>query len=173
MWLIVDSFDVLGNLRLLPKFSERDPESFFSLFERVADARNWPDSARTLMLQCVLTGRVQEVCSSLTDAQSQIYSSVKSAVLKAYELILEAYRQRFRTWKKGEIQGISVILGNDLAGARVWADVSLPVIVAPVPMVMLEPDENERDFPEAFTACAVTRAMAALKPESLSQSEKV
>ena len=99
-----DGFDVLGNLRLLPKFSEKDPESFFALFERVADARNWPDSARTLMLQCVLTGRAQEAYSSLTDADSQKYSSVKSAVLKAYELVPEAYRQRFRTWKKGDKQ---------------------------------------------------------------------
>lgn len=33
------------------------PETFFSLFERVADARRWPDSERTVMLQCVLTGK--------------------------------------------------------------------------------------------------------------------
>lgn len=50
-------FDINGDLRLLPKFSERDPEAFFAMFERVADVRKWPDSARTLMLQCVLTGR--------------------------------------------------------------------------------------------------------------------
>lgn len=29
---------------------------FFSLFEHVADAKNWPESDRVLMLQCVLTG---------------------------------------------------------------------------------------------------------------------
>ena len=28
-----DGFDVLGNLRLLPKFNEKEPEAFFSLFE--------------------------------------------------------------------------------------------------------------------------------------------
>ena len=44
-------FDISGNLRLVPKFSERDPEAFFAMFERVADIRKWPDSARTLMLQ--------------------------------------------------------------------------------------------------------------------------
>ncbi|XP_027132202.1 uncharacterized protein LOC113745020 isoform X1 [Larimichthys crocea] len=269
-----DKFKLNAEL-LLPKVSEKDPESFFSLFERVAEVRNWPESARTLMLQCVLTGRAQEAYAALNDTESKSYSAVKSAVLRAYELVPEAYRQRFRTWKKGEnqshlefvrdlnlhftrwysasdvndfeglcelmvleqfkssipvqvatyiseqkaknageaaaladeyvlthrlecraaydigeggavggvgsfsrqvktftvggrrngglreqgeaklavrpvlpIQGISVILGNDLVGAR------------------------ETDFPEAFTACAVTRAMAALKTESATQSDK-
>lgn len=39
----VDS-DVLGNLKLLPKFSEQEPEALFHFL--------WPDSARTLKL-CV------------------------------------------------------------------------------------------------------------------------
>ena len=36
-------FDVVSNLRLLPKFNENDVETFFCLFERVADSRSWPD----------------------------------------------------------------------------------------------------------------------------------
>ena len=99
-----DGFDIVGNLRLLPKFSERDPETFFSLFERVAEARDWPDSERTLMLQCVLTGKAQEAYSALSRAQSGDYRVVKSAVLRAYELVPEAYRQRFRTWRMTEGQ---------------------------------------------------------------------
>ena len=35
-------FDISGNLRLVPKFSERDPEAFFAMFERV-NIRKWPD----------------------------------------------------------------------------------------------------------------------------------
>lgn len=35
-----------------------------------------------------------------------------------------------------------------------------------MPLARLELDENERDFPEAFLACAVTRSMAAAKSES-------
>lgn len=30
-----DTFDIIGNLHLLPKFSEADPDSFFLIFERV------------------------------------------------------------------------------------------------------------------------------------------
>lgn len=52
-------FDTAGNLRLVPKFNERDPDTFFILFERIAEARAWPSKERTLLLQCVLTGRAQ------------------------------------------------------------------------------------------------------------------
>ena len=54
------SCDMGANLRLLPKFSERDPDTFLTLFERIADVRGWPDVDRILMLKCVLTGRAQE-----------------------------------------------------------------------------------------------------------------
>lgn len=87
-----------------PKFNEREPDSFFSLYEGVADTRQWPESARTSMLQCTLTGRAQEAYSALSSADSKQYSVVKSAVLKAYELVPEAYRQRFRTWRKADKQ---------------------------------------------------------------------
>ncbi|KAF7654547.1 hypothetical protein LDENG_00068490 [Lucifuga dentata] len=61
-----DQFDVLTELRLVPKFNERDPETFFLLFKRLTGARGWPDATCTLMLQCVLSGRAQEVYSSLS-----------------------------------------------------------------------------------------------------------
>ena len=97
-------FDVGSNLKLLPKFSESDPDLFFSLFERVADARDWSDSERTLLLQCVITGKAQEAYASLTVMESKNYEMVKSTVLRAYELVPEAYRQRFRNLKKKENQ---------------------------------------------------------------------
>uniref|UniRef100_A0A674E7Q6 Gypsy retrotransposon integrase-like protein 1 n=1 Tax=Salmo trutta TaxID=8032 RepID=A0A674E7Q6_SALTR len=99
-----DTFDIVGNLRLLPQFNERDPETFFLLFERVANARSWPDSDRALMLQCVLTGKAQEAYSALSVADSVIYDKVKTAVLQIYELVPEAYRQRFRTLKRDDKQ---------------------------------------------------------------------
>ena len=92
--------DVGSNLRLVPPFNERDPDTFFSLFERVAESRGWSDSDRTLLLQCVLTGKAQEAYSALSMAESRVYLSVKAAVLKVYELLPEAYRQKFRSWEK-------------------------------------------------------------------------
>lgn len=67
------------------------------MFERVSKARGWSDADCALMLQCVLTGKAQEVYSSLSMENSANYEKIKSAVLKAYELVPEAYRQRFRS----------------------------------------------------------------------------
>ncbi len=53
-------------------------------------------------MQCVLVGSAQEVYSALTTEQSGDYEIVKSAILHAYELAPEAYRQKFRTLFKSE-----------------------------------------------------------------------
>ena len=64
------------------------------------------------------------------------------------------------------VQGVSVILGNDLAGERVWEGVPPPPpIVTSGPTVSSGPDSSEREFAEVFTACAVTRSMGGAGPE--------
>lgn len=47
------------------------------------------------MLQSVLTGNAAEVYSALSVAESSDYEHVKSVILRAYEFIPEAYRQKF------------------------------------------------------------------------------
>lgn len=93
-------FDVSTCLRLVPKFSEKDPDTFFLLFERLARNRKWSDSEQTLLLQCVSTGRAQEAFSALTTAHSENYLKVKLAALKMYELVPEAYQQKFRSTQR-------------------------------------------------------------------------
>ena len=56
------------------------------------------------MLQCVLTGWAQEVYSAICGEDGLDYTTVKAAVLKSYELVPEAYRQKFRNWVKGDKQ---------------------------------------------------------------------
>ncbi len=74
--------------------------TFFCLFERLADVMKWPENEQNLLLQCVLTGKAQKAYSSLSVHDSQKYLKVKDAVLKAYELVPEAYRQKFRNLRK-------------------------------------------------------------------------
>lgn len=64
------SGDISHSLRLCPEFNESDPDSFFLVFERVADIREWSDEDRTLLLQCVLTGKGQEAVSALSSTVS-------------------------------------------------------------------------------------------------------
>ena len=49
-----------------------------------------------LLLQSVLVDKAQEIYGSLSVEQSSNYEHVKEAILKAYELVPEAYRQKFR-----------------------------------------------------------------------------
>ena len=56
------------------------------------------------MLQCVLTGKVQEAFSALSVADSISYAKVKMVVLQIYKLVPEAYRQQFRTLKRADKQ---------------------------------------------------------------------
>ena len=65
---------------------------------------SWPEKVWTLLLQSVLVGKAREAYSALSVDQSSVYDTVKAAVLKAYELVPEAYRQRFRASKKSGTQ---------------------------------------------------------------------
>ena len=73
-------------------------------FERVATSLAWPRSVWPLLLQCVLVGKSQQVYSSLSIDQGSDYTVVKSAILRAYELVPEAYRLRFRRYRKTDRQ---------------------------------------------------------------------
>lgn len=58
-------FDVAKYIRLVPPFNEGDVDKYFVLFGRVATTLKWPRNVWTLLLQCVLVGKVQQVCSLL------------------------------------------------------------------------------------------------------------
>uniref|UniRef100_A0A8C2FDI9 SCAN box domain-containing protein n=1 Tax=Cyprinus carpio TaxID=7962 RepID=A0A8C2FDI9_CYPCA len=93
-------FDVSKNIALVPKFRESEVDSYFTAFERVAANLKWPKEMWALLLQCSLVGKAQEVSSALPIEQSLDYDIVKSAVLRTYELVPEAYRQKFRNLSK-------------------------------------------------------------------------
>lgn len=84
-------FDVNKCIRLV---SEQDVDEYFSLFERVANMLKWPRTIWPLLLQSVFTGKAQDAYKSLPPELSLDYDKVQSAVLRAYELVPEAYRQK-------------------------------------------------------------------------------
>ena len=94
------AFDPARNIRLVPPFQEKEVDKYFAHFEKVADSLNWPKESWVLLLQSVLVGKAQEIYVSLSVEQSSNYEHVKEAILKAYELVPEAYRQKFRNYLK-------------------------------------------------------------------------
>ena len=60
----------------------------------------WPKEHWTLLLQSVVIGKAREIYTQLPLDQSSDYDTVKDLILKAYELVPEAYRQKFRNCRK-------------------------------------------------------------------------
>ena len=96
------AFDPARNIRLVQPFQEKEVNKYFAHFEKVDDSLNLPKESWVLLLQSVLVGKAQEIYDSLSVEQSSNYEHVKEAILKAYELVPEAYRQKFRNYLKND-----------------------------------------------------------------------
>ena len=94
------SFDVTKHIRLVPPFQEKEVDKYFLHFEKVAENLKWPREHWTLLLQCVVIGKAREIYTQLSLEQSSDYDKVKELILKAYELVPEAYRQKFGDCRK-------------------------------------------------------------------------
>ena len=101
---IEHSFDVTKHIRLVPLFQQKEVDKYFLHFEKVAENLNWPKEHWTLLLQSVLIGKAREIYTQLGVEQSHHYETVKELILKGYELVPEAYRQKFRNCKKNSNQ---------------------------------------------------------------------
>ena len=88
-------FDAAKNIRLVPKFQEKAVDKYFPQFEKVAANLKWPKQYWSTLLQSVLIGKAAEVYSALAIADSSDYDKVKAAINKAFQLVPEAYRQKF------------------------------------------------------------------------------
>ena len=98
------SFDVSKHIRFVPTFSKTKVDKYFLHFEKVARSLKWPRDSWMLLLQSTLVGKAREAYSALSIEESCQYEVVKAAVLKAYELVPEAYRQKFCSTTKQENQ---------------------------------------------------------------------
>ena len=52
-------FDVSKHIRLVPPFQENEVDKYFIHFEKIATSLEWPQEVWTLLLQCVLGGRLE------------------------------------------------------------------------------------------------------------------
>ena len=94
-------FNISKHIWFVPRFQEREIDKCFLHYEKVATSLEWPWDIWTLLLQSVLVGKVQEIYAALSLAQNSEYDTVKTAILNAYELVPEAYWQKFRGSMKG------------------------------------------------------------------------
>lgn len=93
-------FDISKHVKLVPPFSEQDVDTYFRSFEKIADSLSWPKTYWPILLQSVLIGKAQRTFVALSKSQCADYDVVKAEIFKAYQLVPEAYRRRFREWRK-------------------------------------------------------------------------
>ena len=99
-----NQFNAAKNTSLVPKFNEKNVDKFFEQFEKIAMSLNWPVEYWAVLVQSVFKGKAAEAFAALTIKESKNYYLVKEYVLKAYELVPEAYRQNFRNFQKTDTQ---------------------------------------------------------------------
>lgn len=98
------TFDIGRYIKLVPTFFEKTVEKYFPHFEKIAVNLGWPYEIWATLLQTVLVGRAADIYSALSIEDASDYEKIKNAILNAYELVPEAYRQKFRKYKKFERQ---------------------------------------------------------------------
>lgn len=76
------------------------------------------------MLQCVLTGKARKSFSGLSVADSKLYATVKSSVLKVFELVLAAYCQHFYYRKEFDGQPYSESVCDLTCAFNQWCKAS-------------------------------------------------
>ncbi len=96
--------DISKFIRFVPRFKESEVDSYFDHFEKTAINLKWPKDCWTSLLQSVIQGKAQEAYAFLSIEDSSKYDVVKAAILQAYELVPEAYRQKFRNYRKFDNQ---------------------------------------------------------------------
>ena len=97
-------FDVAKHVRMVPPFEEEGVEKYFPHFEKLAQSMGWPREMWAHLIQSKFNGKARDAYLAMSMADVSDYDKVKSSVLKAYELVPEAYRQRFRKARKEESQ---------------------------------------------------------------------
>ena len=98
------TFDPTKALPLVPQFSETEVTEFFTGFELAANRLQWPKENWATLIHCRLTGKALKAFNTLSEDELSSFETIKAEVLKVYELVPEAYRQRFRDLHKASGQ---------------------------------------------------------------------
>ena len=81
-------------------FQEKDVDQYFLHFEKLAKSLKWPKDIGVCCSEVYLLARLEKFYSQLSVVQASDYDNVKELIWKGYELVPEAYRQRFRNCQK-------------------------------------------------------------------------
>ncbi|XP_064098186.1 uncharacterized protein LOC135209441 [Macrobrachium nipponense] len=115
-----DAFDLSKALKLLPVFDEKDPDVFFITFENTATSLNWPRDQYVLLIRNSFKGKAAYVAAQLV--QERDYEVFKTAILDAYSVTAEGYRQIFRQTLKNQAHTYLEFFTLKLKQFNKWID---------------------------------------------------
>ncbi|XP_068205634.1 uncharacterized protein [Palaemon carinicauda] len=115
-----DAFDLSKARKLLPVFDEKDPDVFFITFENTATSLNWPRDQYVLLIRNSFKGKAAYVAAQLV--QERDYEIFKTAILDAYSVTAEGYRQVFRQTLKNQAQTYLEFFTLKLKQFNKWID---------------------------------------------------
>ena len=155
-------FDLTKCIKLVPKFDEAEVDVFFKNFEDMASYMKWPLEQWVWLVKSKLFGKAATVVGSLVGELS--YFVIKKAVLDAYSVTSEGYRQRFRNYLKPFHKTFTEFAAEKLRLFRKWLesenvenfDDLINLIVAeefkrrlPQNIMMYIADKEEKDLKKA------------------------
>jgi len=98
-------FQVDAAVKLIPKFTEYDVETFLISFEKIAKLKAFSPDEYAAVLQAHLT--FLKVFTELSIEECCDYSTLKAALLDAYSVVPEIHRKRFCTLTKSHAETYS------------------------------------------------------------------
>ena len=98
----VPPFDLAKNIKLVPPFLDFDPDDYFCVFEETANHLKWPREQWVWLLKPKLTGKAAKSVRHLENTSD--YDAVKQAILDAFSITEEGYRQAIHDLTKKSIQ---------------------------------------------------------------------
>lgn len=111
-------FDASRCTKLIPPFSESNPETFFREFESTATHFNWPKEHWVWLVKPKLTGKALNVCEELQTTST--YDELREAILASYSITTEGYRQAFRNFIKLSHQTYTEFASEKLRLFKRW-----------------------------------------------------
>ncbi|XP_064120175.1 uncharacterized protein LOC135224780 [Macrobrachium nipponense] len=115
-------FDLSKNMKLVPDFTDYDPEDYFRAFEETASHLNWPKEQWIWLLRPKLSGKAAQVCRHIKETND--YEVIKKAVIDAFSISVEGYRQVFRNKVKTSTQTYLEFASEKLRDFRKWLKAS-------------------------------------------------
>jgi len=94
-------------IKLIPKFTEHEVETFLISFEKKAELNAFPREKYAAILQAYLTGEVLKVFTELTVDECRDYPTLKTALLHTFSVVPVVYRKRFRGLSKSHAETYS------------------------------------------------------------------